>query len=370
MLRSRHLLPGLILAVGLGCQKKTPPAVATSPDAPPILPSPEGSMYALGETRPADPLVFGVVNQGLVPWTESLSGAATTIALDTTQAPVLATAQWAAIRAGYPHPVVTIIEGTEPPGSVPTELLDALIPRVHIGDHVGLVRARTAAGDRWVALVGRPGVELAPFSREHPVGASLEVSGNTLSPFALVSPSGDITRGRLPLKQPLDEAGEWWLEFQASVADETPVFGVPIYVGVPTPKAPTVPLDPDLSPPGPQELVDQSLDALFDIRSAFGLTEFTWDATLASLASTPVQQVLSGSWNAESGVKRLRGAGFIGGPAAQLTCTAPSVSACITSLMHRASDRAHLLDPGLKLVGVAGEVRTSGITLVLNFSSE
>jgi len=370
VLALRSALVCAVAAAALACKKAPPPAEPLSPDAPPILPSPEGTLYTLGEDRPGDPLVAAVVDQGLLPWTESLAGAATTLALHTGAQPTLAAAQWAAVRAGYPHPVTTIIEGTEPPGTVPSELLDALLPTVHIGDHVGLVRARTAAGDRWVALVGRPGADLDPFPREHLVGATLEVTGNTLSPYVLVSPSGDMTRGSLPLTAALDEQGEWWLEFQATHADPTQVLGVPLYVGVPPPKAPTIPLDHDQSLPGPDELRDQALDALYDVRSAFDRTEFIWDATLATLASTPVQQVLAGTWTQDQGVKRLRAAGFVGGPAAQLSCTAPSVSACITHLVQHADSRAHLLDPGLKLVGVAGEVRTSGITLVLNLTSE
>jgi hypothetical protein len=367
---ARLLIWTVAVSAGVACKKPEPPPPPPSPDAPPILPSPEGSHYALGTRQPADPIVEAIVRKGLFPWVESLSGAATTIALDTTHHPTLSAAQWAAIRAGYPHPVLTIVEGTEPPGTLPDELIGALAPNLRIGDHLGLVRARTAAGDRWVAIVGRPAVELNPFPREYPVGATLEVTGSSLAQWVLVSPSGKRSSGSLPLTAPLGQAGEWWLEFQASPADSTQLMGVPIYVGIPTPKAPTIPVHDVGELPGPEELRDRALDALFDVRAAFDLPEFAWDATLASLAATPVQQVLAGTWDAGKGVQRLRGAGFIGGPAAQLTCTASSVEACVTSLAHHADTRAQLLDPGLRLVGVAGEVRTSGVTLVLNLSSE
>jgi hypothetical protein len=356
--------------VGIACKKPEPPPPPPSPDAPPILPSPEGSNYALGERRPADPIVAAVVEQSLLPWTESLSGAATTIALDTDHAPTLAAAQWAAIRAGYPHPIATIISGTEPPGTVPDELIDALTPNIRIGDQLGLVRARTAAGDRWLALVGRPGVAVEPFPREHAVGGQLDVAGSTLARWVLVSPSGQSTSGTLPLSTPLNESGEWWLELQTPEPTPSQLLGVPLYVGMDTPKAPLIPIHDVGTTPGPQELQDRALYALLDIRTAFGLYEFQWDDTLASLAVTPVQQVLGGTWDAERGVQRLRGAGFIGGPAAQLACTSTSVEACITDLARHADTRATLLHPGLRLVGVAGEVRTTGVTLVLNFSSE
>ena len=368
----RPLLVAALLAAtatATACKKAPPPAEPPGPGAPPVLPSPEGSHYALGADRPVDGLVAHVVDRGLLPWSESLSGAATTLALDDDEQLTLEAARWAAIRAGYPHPVVTIVTGIEPPGAVPEELLDALGPVVHIGDHLGLVRARSAAGDQWVALVGRPGVDLDPFPREYPVGASLQVTGHSLSPWVVVSPSGAVRRGGLPVDLTLDQPGEWWLEFQASPSDPTPRLGVPLYVGVPTPKAPTIVAD-DGRLPDPSELRDRTLDALFDVRTAFGLPEFTWDATLASLAATPVQQVLAGTWDAEQGVRRLRGAGFIGGPAAQLACTAPTVSACVTHLVRHADARSQLLLPGLRLAGVAGEVRTSGVTLVINLSSE
>ena len=367
-LRLRVLLA--TACVGLACKKPEPPSPPPSPDAPPILPSPEGSNYALGERRPADPVVATVVERGLLPWTESLSGAATTIALDTDHEPTLSAARWAAVRAGYPHPIATIISGTEPPGTIPDELIDALSPNIRIGDHLGLVRARTAAGDRWVALVGRPAVEVEPFPREHAVGATLEVAGSVMARWVLVSPSGQSTSGTLPISAPLRTPGEWWLELQTIGGDPTKLLGVPLYVGVPTPKAPLIPIHDVGMTPSPGELQDRALYALLDLRAAFDLYEFQWDDTLASLAVTPVQQVLGGTWDADRGVQRLRGAGFIGGPAAQLACTSISVEACIGELAHHADTRATLLDPGLRLVGVAGEVRTTGVTLVLNFSSE
>ncbi|HCH62522.1 MAG TPA: hypothetical protein DFR83_06955 [Deltaproteobacteria bacterium] len=358
------------LLLTLACKKAAPPAPPVSPDAPPILPSPTGSNYALGERTPADPIVYTVVERSLLPWSESLSGAATAVALDHDHEPSLPAAQWAAIRAGYPHSVVAIISGTEPPGTDPVELIDALSPNIRIGDHLGLVRARTAMGDRWVALVGRPKIALDPFPRELKVGATLEVTGSSINQWVMVSPSGKTQTGAMPLSAQLHEPGEWWLEFQTADASHTPLQGVPIYVGMPTPKVPLIPVLDVGVLPGPNELQNRALDALYDVRNAFNLVDFEWDDTLASLAVTPVQQVLGGTWDAERGVQRLRGAGFIGGPAAQLTCTSISVEACITDLAYRADSRATLLHPGLRLVGVAGEVRTSGVTLVLNFSSE
>lgn len=358
-----------IIALALvGCAKNKPPAATpVDPGATPVLPAPEGSHYALGVDVPTDPLVGDVVRTGLFIWVESLSGAATRLVLDTERAPTLDAARWAAVRAGYPHPITEIIEGTEPAGVVPTELIDVLRARLRQGDHLGLVRARTAAGDKWLALIGRPAVTVAEFAREHPVGTTLELDADALGGWVAVSPQGSVQHGALPLAVQLDTAGEWWVELRAS--DTRPLLALPVYAGTPTPVAPLLHDFPD-DLPDPTALPDLVLDALDEIRSTFELPALDWDPTLATLATTPVRQVRAGTWDHTAGVQRLRGAGFLGGPLEQVTCTAPSVPACIHNLMRHADDRAALLNPGMRLVGVAGEVRTDGVTLVANLSSE
>ena len=359
----------LIAAVSVGC-KKPPEPPPRDPAMAPILPAPHGTRYALGEREPADPLVAQLVRQGMLPWVESLSGAATALALDDAQLYSLSAARWAAVRAGYPHPVRHIITGTEPPGALPTELIDALRPLMNIGDHVGLIRARTAQGDRWVALIARPQVDIDSFSREYALRDRLEVTSSGLASWSVVSPSGKTTSGRLPVQVQLDEPGEWLLEFTASSRDRSQLLSLPIYVATKTPMMPLFPPSTDIPMPGPDAIPEHVQDALAEVRAAFALPALQWDHTLATLAGTPVEQVMSGSWDAERGERRLRGAGFVGGPVAQLTCTAPNVPACIEQMLGRADDRAALLESGLRLVGAAGQTRVSGVTLVINLSSE
>jgi len=359
----------LLVALTAGC-KKPPPPPAVGPDAAPILPSPLGSRYALGMRVPADPIVAQVVAQGMLPWVESLSGAATALALGDAQLYSLSAARWAAVRAGYPHPIQHIVTGIEPPGALPTELVDALRPLMTIGDHVGLIRARTAQGDRWVALIARPQVGIDPFSREYALGDHLEVTSRGLANWAVVSPTGDMTTGPLPVRVALNEPGEWLLEFNGSHGPREQLLSLPVYVATKTPVQPLFPSASDAPMPGPDAIQDDVLDTLDHVRAAFALPDLDWDPTLATLAGTPVQQVLDGTWDATRGEQRLRGAGFIGGPIAQLTCTAPNVPACMEQLLSRAHDRAALLESGHRLVGAAGETRVSGVTLVINLSSE
>ena len=358
-----------LVAVTLAGCKKPPEPPPRDPAAAPILPAPEGTRYALGERIPADPLVARLVDMGMLPWVESLSGAATALALNDDELFSLSAARWAAVRAGYPHPIHHIITGTEPPGALPTELLDAIRPLMTIGDHVGLIRARTALGDRWVALIARPQVDLDPFAREYPLGADLEVTSSGLASWAVVSPTGKQTTGRLPVQVALDEPGEWLLEFKGSHQGEQ-LLSLPIYVATKTPMQPMFPSATDTPMPGPDAIPEHVEDTLADVRAAFALPSLEWDPTLATLAGTPVQQVLDGTWDADKGERRLRGAGFIGGPVAQLSCTAPNVPACIEQMLSRADDRAALLESGLRLVGAAGQTRVDGVTLVINLSSE
>ena len=83
-----------------------------------------------------------------------------------------------------------------------------------------------------------------------------------------------------------------------------------------------------------------------------------------------LDQLLDGAWSAEAGEARLRGAGFQGGPLAQLTCRAPTVPLCIDQMLTSADGRAALLHPQMRLVGVAAQASTDGVAVALNLASE
>ena len=63
----------------LSCAPKELPPPPLPPA--PILPAPDGEFYATGTSEPRDPLIAQAVSVGL-PWQESLSGAATALALE------------------------------------------------------------------------------------------------------------------------------------------------------------------------------------------------------------------------------------------------------------------------------------------------
>jgi hypothetical protein len=374
----RHLVPpsvlllasGTVLLLAFGaCAHARPKKVEVDPASAPILPAPEARDYATGDSSPRDPLVRALVQGAELPWDEALSGAATTLALDPARDIELGLARQAAVRAGYPYPVVRVLAGELAAGEPPVELETAIPQLLQKGDQVGVVRARMSNGDRWVVLVGRPRMRLEPFPREIGEGGTLRVRGDRPGTFTLVSPTGRIERGALPLQQRLDEVGEWWVELRGAGPDRPLVSAIPVYVGIPTPPAAVIEL-PGEAARGPGEAVEIASELLDDLRGTFGLPKLQPDRILERLADLPLEQAVRGEWSREVGEERMRGAGFTGGPLAQLACSAPTVAACLDQLFTTTEGRAALLDPKLRLVGAAAQVETRGLTLILNLVSE
>jgi hypothetical protein len=94
------------------------------------------------------------------------------------------------------------------------------------------------------------------------------------------------------------------------------------------------------------------------------------DSTLTTLADWPLEQLVSGTWKRDEGEKRLLAAGFVGGPVAQLACSEATVTDCVDGWLRKPRDRARVLDPGFRVCGIAVQVRTDGITAVLNLASD
>lgn len=357
-----------VAALAVACKKQPPPSqMPVDPGAAPILPAPEATRYAIGAAGPRDPLVARVVEQGLLPWQESLAGAATALALESEPAVDLQQAGHAARRAGYPYPVVRIIVGAEPPATFPTGLLAAVQRVLKLGDHVGVVRARVANEDRWVALVGRPRGLAQPFDRVVEVGARVVLEADRAATWRAILPTGESRTGATPTELQLDVPGEWWIELEDRHGDR--ILGVPVYAGMAPPKGPLLELPGDLAT-GPDEAEEQALDQVDRIREAFAQPALLEDGTLTTLARHPLDQLLDGAWSAEAGEARLRGAGFQGGPLAQLTCRAPTVPLCIDQMLTSADGRAALLHPQMRLVGVAAQASTDGVAVALNLASE
>lgn len=359
------LLGTLVLLVA-GCGPKAPPApveVAT-----PILPAPEAALYAVGESAPRDPLVFGVLEQGALPWDEALSGAAGAVALEEGRRPDLSWARWAALRAGYPHPVVAVVEGVESADVAPVGLADAIRERLRAGDHLGLARARSASGDRWVALIGRPSLLLDPVPRFVEVGAELSLSGDRDAAVSVRAPDGTVREAALPAALPLDQPGGWFV----ALAD--PRSGAlwarfPVHAGEHPP--PTGVLDlPGVEAVGPDDAASLARELLPVLRAGHGLGALTVDPTLSTLAALPLERVLAGTWDRGVGESRLQGAGFVGGPVGQAWCRASTVAACLDDLASRPDGWRTVLDPRMRVVGFDTQVDSAGVTMVLNLASE
>jgi len=365
----RPLAFALALTVSIACgAKKTPPgATAVSPSAAPILPAPEATVYAIGESDASDPLVRQVVTRALLPWQESLAGGATTLILDVKGPLDLQQAEHAARRAGYPYPVVRIITGEEQPAAFPDGLVQAVQRSLQLGDHVGVVRARVGQMDRWIALIGRPGGLALPFDRQSRVGADLVLNVDRPSTWLLVSPSGALSRGRTPGAVKLDQAGEWWVEVEDD--NGVRVLSAPIFVGMAPPPAPLIEL-PGEPATGPDDAELTALDLLAEVRAAFELPLLEEDSTLSTLAGHPLTQVLERTWSRPEGEARLRGAGFVGGAVAQVWCQGETVATCMDRLLTDAQDRGALLHPQVRLVGVQAQASTSGVVLLFNLASE
>ncbi len=367
MARSVSLLAlPLFLALFTGCPGKTPVTDGGSvdPGAAPKLPAPDSSVYSLGESQPNDPLVAAVVGEEL-PWVESLSGAATALVIEGEAPYDLDGARWAAVRAGYPHPLRTLLMGDVTPGAFPDDLPGALAAQLRPGDHLGLVRARIGEQDRWLAIIGRP--EAMPglvLDKELDEGARLDLTG--LGAWRLVSPTGVLREGSASASPPLDEVGEWWLEL---VDGGETLVAVPLYVGMGTPKVPLleVPGAPATDEADAEEL---AIQALSEVREAFDLALPVADPTLHTLTRKPLAALSDGTWERDAGEARLRAAGFVDG-AGQVVCEAATVSSCLLMAMGEGQQRARLLSPELKLAGVGATLlEGGGVRLVVNLGAE
>lgn len=354
----------LIFAVLLGCAKKAP---KVGPDVAPILPSPDASRYAVASGIPRDPLVARVVGKGL-PWDEALSGAATALVLDDTHKPSLSRAHWAAIRAGYPYPVVALTLGEVPAGEPPTGLVESLKEQLVPGSHLGLVRARVSVNkDRWLALIGRSSGKLTDFPRELGLGDELQFDMAGGGSFHVLSPSGWRAEQALPHIAALGEVGEWWYEIIDPKGRRVASF--PVHVGMATPKAAMLEL-PGEVPESAADVADWLLEDVNELRQAFVRSPVQVDETLTTLASLPLEHWLGGTWDRAEGESRLQGAGFVGGEVAQVACNGPTIATCLDGLLRTVDGRAALLHPDLRLLGHAVELRTDGLSLVLNLASE
>mgnify|MGYP000312513835 CR=1 FL=1 len=341
---------------------KTPNSSSSFEASVPIVPAPQAEFYSVKGDEPKDLFVAKVAKD--LPWSEALSGAAAEIGLNIKHRSLrLDDARWAAIRAGFPYAVHQIIVGDVEIDSYPHDL--ARLLQKQDAAHVGLVRIRVGTLDRWIALLASDGGLEEGFSREIEIGEELEIKGQ--GQFRLRSPSGKEYTGALPLRLTADEEGEWWLE----LGQKQIYSSLPIYVGVGTPIYNLFRSDDIGLEHGYKEEVEEDLLFLLEeMRIKEGLIPLRYDKMLSSLAQYPLQYLLQGNWNPEQGVETLNKAGFVGGPVYQVACQAEHLFACLDQLSWDIDARQALVDPQLRNIGYSMELGTSSISLILNLSSQ
>jgi hypothetical protein len=360
----KPVLTLLMLVLACGPKKPVendvePVDVATSP----VVPALQAPTYQARQTLPKDDLVAQVA-LGMV-WDEALSGAAAALAMSEVT-PSLAAAQHAAHRAGFPYPVRVVSSGSVPAGRHPDALLRTLHKVMGKTDRLGLARIRRGLYDHWVALVSAPVDTLEPFHREQPLNTEIQIRTVGPGTWMAVSPSGVVKSGRMPASLGLDEEGEWWVEVDGL---HDLIAAVPIYVGMPTPPSPIVPL-PGESFAGPVAAADEALLLVSSIREVFSMSSLRDDGTLETLAQYPLELLLSGQWDRETGMGRLQAAGFVGGPVGQVQCQGATVATCVDGMLRSGRERELLLNPAFRIGGAAAQVSTEGVTIVVNMASE
>ena len=310
--------------------------------AAPHLPAPVADLYVHHVATPVDPLVTTVLEGR--PWEEVLSGAASALALTiSTRGDVdLSAARWAAVRAGYPFPVLGLDVVHAPHEQRPTLTLPSS------GD-VGLVRARGPDDDIWVVLHGAGGPDLPAVPREARVGDHLALSGPS---WRASLPSGEVRA--LGDGLVFDREGEWLL--QAFDAEHV-VATLPVYVGVATPEKP--PFVGSLSGADPETAAFNAVAAVW---AWYGRDPPTRDATMDSVARVRLRALAAGG-TAESPTLLLRHAGFVEG-ASGADCRAQSLRDCLETMWWSPDQRA-VFAAGYSSVGVATSNDGQGVRVVL-----
>lgn len=363
----RRLWIGFALFIGCAHQPTAEPT-GVSPNESPILPAFQGKRYIHSPGTSRDPLVAQVLEGSGLVWDESLSGAAGGIALGR-QAAHLDGAHWSAIVAGYPYPVVNLVQGETTPGAWPDGLLDTLKGLAQPGDDVGLVRARRGDEDVWIGLIGRPPFLLAPLNKEVEPGAQIRIQNVDSSSlrYTLVSPTGQMQQGALPVSLTLAQVGEWWIEIKQEPNGGQ--LGLPIYVGMKTPDVSLLEL-PGRAVASEQGAMAEAEVLLQQIRDDFGLGPLLEDGTLSALAQRPLEEHMAGQWDAIAGVERLHAAGFVGEGTAQVFCMAETVAACLSDILEQAKPRAALLQPEQTIFGGRAHVHPEGVQLMINLAAQ
>jgi hypothetical protein len=350
-------LAALMLA---GCPRP-PVVIPVDWSQTPHLPAPTAPVYSSLPARPEDRGVATVV--GLRTWDAALSGAATGIALQVLNGTGSLTPpelREAALRAGWPYP---LIGGQAWPGelnSPPPKGVQDWLVSLPTGATVGLVRARGVEQDLWVGVASTVRVDIGQMPRQLPVGATLKIPAVPGAEVWVADPFGRLDHGQLdiPFTRTADVAGEWLVELRDR---EGPLASFPVYVGM-------VPPDLGLLVPSPlptewQEADNLVVDLLADIRSAYGFRPYENDLLLQTAAQ-------SAAADPNLDVKMI--APQVGLPPSNVwrwDCQAANVETCLDAILWDVRARPGLL-ASRALFGRHVSLTTSGVRIVLVVARE
>lgn len=332
----------LTLLLMFACVPKGPSDWSSFYASPPQLPSPHAGAYARVKTKPSDPVIRSVVADW--PWEASLSGAAAGIALDLVSERAVMqpwAIRHAAWQAGYPYPVVQVQGWTVELGATPPPQLAPWVSgNVRPGDDLGLVRARDPEGDIWMALVGRPVVDLGPLPKEVPVGGAVALPPVPGGSYSWATATGRLYEGKLDegARLATESIGEHLLEVEI---DGKLVALVPIYVGMSAPSEAL--FDSATSPREPADAARVAADLLIGVRQAYAVGAWQREPLLDSAAAK-----VENDADAERLAKAV---GFLEGERWQ--CRAQSIEDCIDRLVFDPTLRPVLLDDRWSSFGIS-----------------
>ncbi len=314
----------------------------------PRLPAPVAGTYARVVADPPDPAVAALLAGRA--WDASVGGAAAGVALWAADvgcdAPVPRwRAQEAAWAAGYPYPIDDVSCWASAVGAPPPGDLAAWLSTVPATADVGLVRARGANRDVWVAVVGRPTLPLGVLPRVPAAGGRVAISASAGASMTVSDPAGRATV--LPLDQDRIVAvgvpGEWL--FEVTDASGVSLARFPVYAGMAPPDAPLFPS------------ADDSLDQrLSEVVAAYDLPAWTRDDLLDAAARSMVRD--GASPDAVAASLRAQGTRAV-------WCSAATRADCLAGLVWSAQGREVLLDRHFTAYGVAESAADGRVTVAV-----
>lgn len=292
-----------------------------------------------------------------LPWEESLSGAASGLALAFLdgEPPDPWRARWAALAAGYPYPIVDMAVDRCSAGCSGDRVLNALETTLEPGDDLGLARARGPLGDTWVGLVGRHTLALTEVPRQAVRGAdlALKVDPGPAGPdvtVTLVAPDGGLERAPLGegLGLTFDIGGAWWLQVEDAGGVQA---AFPVYVELDPPLS--APLDPHPVPPTSASQATADTWLLLDAaRRHLDRAPLEEDPLLAAAARAHLRDRMAPETGPQSGPL----AGSADACRMSLACApgpGEGPEACVRAWLVDPPSRARLTDARCALAGVA-----------------